>query len=373
MLPTVTEVCRTSLLTGDRKRGEQTEEREGFAANRALQAVSAPGRPPVLFHKASLTTPGGLALPHDVRQAVADPAQRVVGVVVNAVDDHLTRGDQIRVRWDLESVRPLGRVLDAAEEAGRLVVLTADHGHVLREPGAHRRSGSTPGGERWRIPPPPPGEDEVAVRGPRVLLGGGSVVLPVEDQISYGVPKHGYHGGATPAEVLVPVEVLARHPPSGWVHRPLTSPTWWGDTTGASPLPAPAAGTARPRRRWQPDQDALFEPAGPVPGSRSEPRTGWVDRLLASPAFQGQRARLPRPMPDERLRQYLSALDAHGGAMLLTALAARTGEPADALRMALAFVQRLLNLDGAQVLAIRADGMVQLDRALLGLQFEIAV
>jgi hypothetical protein len=59
--------------------------------------------------------------------------------------------------------------------------------------------------------------------------------------------------------------------------------------------------------------------------------------------------------------------------MPLAALSGRTGEPADTLRMALTQVQRLVNLDGAEVLAVRADGTVVLNRALLGLQFEIDV
>lgn len=89
VLPTVTEICRTSLLTGQRLVGGQAEEREGFSGHRSLRAVSTMSKPPVLFHKASLVTPAGVALPEEVRRAVADPQQRVVGVVVNAVDDHL--------------------------------------------------------------------------------------------------------------------------------------------------------------------------------------------------------------------------------------------------------------------------------------------
>ena len=39
--------------------------------------------------------------------------------------------------------------------------------------------------------------------------------------------------------------------------------------------------------------------------------------------------------------------------------------------MALTLVQRLLNLDGAEVLAVRADGTVALNRELLAVQFEV--
>lgn len=374
VLPTVTEACRTSLLTGQRRVGDQADEREGFRTHPTLRAVSSPAKPPVLFHKASLVTPAGL--PEDVRESIGDPRQRIVGVVVNAVDDHLARGDQIRVSWELASMRPLGWLLGAAEEAGRLVVLTADHGHVLRRPGSHQRQATSPGGERWRTAPPAPGDGEIALSGPRVLLGGGAVVLPIDERLYYGVTKHGYHGGATPAEVLVPIEVLARPLPDGWTPRPLAAPHWWVDGAGQVSLPTAVREPARSRKKPLPDQEALFEtPAAPIASSGAPRATArpWIDRLLASPAFAAnpQRSRLPRPVADERIRHYLAVIDANGGSIPLSAMSVRTGEPPDALRMALAMVQRVLNLDGAEVLAVRPDGTVMLNRELLGLQFEI--
>jgi len=104
MFPTITEVSRTSLLSGARIKGGQAEERSGFVAHPGLRAASAGQKSPVLFHKAQLVGPSGLALPDDVRNAVSDPTQRVVGVVVNAIDDHLSKGQQLRVGWGLESL-----------------------------------------------------------------------------------------------------------------------------------------------------------------------------------------------------------------------------------------------------------------------------
>lgn len=368
LLPTVTEASRASLLTGTRTVGGQDVERGGFAAHPGLRAVSSPTRPPVLLHKAALVGPSGAALPDDVRRLVADPDQRVVGVVVNAVDDHLARGNQVRVGWDLNALRPLSWLLDAAREAGRVVVVTADHGHVLHRADAIVRQ-LPGGGERWRTAPPPAGDGEVELAGPRVLLGGGRVVVPADARLRYGGHKHGYHGGATPEEVLVPVAVLARGLPDGWHHHPLAAPAWW---TGHEAVAAPAV-PARPAPAPAPTtpagQASLFEPADQVPAAGAS----WVDALLASPAFVDHRARvrLPRPMPDDRLRRYLDAIAANGDAIPLPALAARTGEPADTLRMALSLVQRLVNLDGAEILAVRADGTVSLNRELAGLQFGI--
>jgi hypothetical protein len=372
LLPTVTEASRTALLTGSRTIGGQAEERAGFTAHPGLRAVSTPTRPPVLFHKAALVGPAGTALPDEVREVVADPDQRVVGVVVNAVDDHLARGDQVRVGWDLASFRPLGWLLDAAAEAGRVVVLTADHGHVLQRPDSIVRQ-LPGGGERWRIPPPPPQDDEVEVAGPRVLLGNGRVVLPADGRLHYGGHKHGYHGGATPEEVLVPVEVLARRLPDGWQHRPVTTPDWWdAETPSVPPPPPPRLSTSR--LGPVSGQASLFETdTGPGPVVAPVARTTWVDGLLASPAFLAnrERVRLPRPISDERIRTYLAEVDANGGALQLTALSTRTGEPTDTLRMALTLVQRLVNLDGAEILAVRADGTIELNQQLATIQFEL--
>jgi hypothetical protein len=98
-----------------------------------------------------------------------------------------------------------------------------------------------------------------------------------------------------------------------------------------------------------------------------------VDALLVAPTFATaqRRARLPRPIADERLRRYLEAIEQNGGSIPLAALSERTGEPADALRIALALVQRLLNVDGAGVLTVRADGTIELNRELLLVQFEL--
>jgi len=99
----------------------------------------------------------------------------------------------------------------------------------------------------------------------------------------------------------------------------------------------------------------------------------WIEELLGATSFASHRAqaRLPRPIDDGRIIRYLTAIDANGGSIPLTALAERTGEPADQLRMALTLVQRLLNLDGAAILTIGADQSVRLDAELLAFQFGV--
>ena len=377
-LPTVTEASRTSLLSGRLGVGGQAEEREGFATHPALRAASPATRPPVLFHKADLVGPSGDALGPEVASALSDSDQRVVGVVVNAIDDHLARGDQLVVNWGVDSIRPVRWLLDAAAEAGRVLVLTSDHGHVLRRPESRLRRPAASGGERWRSEPPEPGQGETRIRGPRVLLGGGSVVLPWDDRILYGTHKHGYHGGATAEETLVPVGVHARTLPDGWVHHPEAVPTWWSGveqevvSAPSSPaaLPSEQPGSFVPRLF---DLEPLPTRSVQPPNTVANPPTTWVDRLLASPAFAAyrQRSRLPRPLDDERLRRYLTPIALNGNVMPLAALSVASGEAVDTLRMGISQVQRLLNVDGAEVLAMRADGTVEMNAALLAIQFDL--
>ena len=377
-LPTVTEASRSSLLTGHLGVGGQAEEREGFAAHPGLRAASPATRPPMLFHKADLVGPSGDALGPEVASALSDPEQRVVGVVVNAIDDHLARGDQVVVNWGVDSIRPLRWLLDAAAEAGRVLVLTSDHGHVLRRPETRLRRPSASGGERWRLEPPEPEQGEIRIRGLRVVLGGGSVVLPWDDRILYGTHKHGYHGGATAEEALVAIAVHARSLPDGWVHHPEAVPSWWSGVeqeVGSAPSSPAALPSAQPAS-FEP---RLFDPEAALtrliqhPSTTASPPTTWVDRLLTSPAFVAyrQRSRLPRPLDDERLRRYLTPVALNGNVMPLAALSVASGEAIDTLRMGLSQVQRLLNVDGAEVLALRADGTVEVNAALLSIQFDL--
>src|SRR5260370_23828533 len=53
-LPTVTEISRTSLLSGRLIRGNAALERTAFAEHQRLREVSKAGKPPLLFHNADL-------------------------------------------------------------------------------------------------------------------------------------------------------------------------------------------------------------------------------------------------------------------------------------------------------------------------------
>src|SRR5205823_5491752 len=105
-------------------RGGQAEAAAGFAAHAALARASRNAGHPLLFHKAELSGAMGNDLSADLRAAVAS-GRRVVGVVVNAVDDHLLKGDQVQARWTVEYIRVLRPLLYEAALAGRAVILAS--------------------------------------------------------------------------------------------------------------------------------------------------------------------------------------------------------------------------------------------------------
>jgi hypothetical protein len=368
VLPTVTEASRASLLSGRRCTGLAPAEKSAFAAHAGLRAVAPTGPPPVLFHKADITTPDGAALAAPLRGAIADASRRVVGVVVNTIDDHLARGQQLRVRWTSDAIAPLDALLAEAAAAGRVVVLTSDHGHVIDHGAAYRPGNDA--AERWRPALTQPADDELEVRGPRVLLGEGRIVAPWTERLRYGTPKHGYHGGLTPQEVLVPLVVLARADaiPAGWEPGSDDAPGWW--RRDAAPLP-PQLSTRTPALPpVRPSVPTLFdEQAPPTP---DEPR--WIADLVSSDVYASQRAAAGRQaLDDERTRALLRALDRRGGTALLETLATDAGIPSLRIRGAITSLRRLLNVDGYDVVSLSDDGTVTVNKAMLALQFGVEV
>src|SRR5215207_218328 len=51
-------------------------------------------------------------------------------------------------------------------------------------------------------------------------------------KVRYAQKKPGYHGGASLAELTIPIVVLRPHGtalPSGWIEAPPQEPTWWNE------------------------------------------------------------------------------------------------------------------------------------------------
>ena len=105
-----------------------------------------------------------------MREAIRARDQKVVGVVYNAVDDHLSGSDQLHQTWTVDDLRLLGPLLHEARLAGRALLITADHGRVLEDGTTQRGREET---ARWRSGSKA-AEDEVELSGGRVLAPGGA-------------------------------------------------------------------------------------------------------------------------------------------------------------------------------------------------------
>ena len=377
-LPTVTICSRASLLAGRLTAGGQDVEREGFESHDRLVEAGG-GQRPRLFHKSDLRVSESEVAP-EPRELIADAEQRVVGVVVNGVDDFLGAGGQVRLAAGLDGVPLMRQLLGAALEGGRTIVLTSDHGHILGS--GQRVIAPNGGGERFRlVGDQGPADDEVLLEGPRVLRGDGRIVAAADDGVRYiGVAKYGYHGGATPAEVLCPLFVLTSQQTEleGWQPIGRHVPTWWDPARPDVELEldvgvVPEAPVAATPAAEEP-QLSLLEPTTTpsVAAAPAASRPAWLDQLLASPRLEDQRQLAGRVSLEEAdLALLLRVLVASGGTASGAALQRTLDVPSSRLRGKLEAARTLLDVDGYPVLRIEADGTAALNIDLLVQQFEI--
>jgi PglZ domain len=383
VLPTLTEVSRASLLCGELRAGGQDVELRGYQA-----LTGAFGLRAALFHKKPLDSSRlGFAVADDVAAAIADVAgQPLVTCVLNTIDDALDRSDPGGTQWGADAVRHLVPLLDRARNAGRIVVLTADHGHVVEHRQGTQRAYPDISSGRSRAATGQVGDGEVLVAGPRVLRHDRRAVLAVDERLRYGPLKAGYHGGGAPAEAVVPVAVLVPGavPEGVSLHlAPPQEPAWWidpvaPDDTAAAPPPAapPQRPAADYRRRRQEAAPTLFDApqAEPAPDHQAAPRSPVPAAVLKTAAYAAQKKIAGRvSVTDDQVRGLLDALVAAPGHRLVPAQAAAALAVSPVvLRGAILHVQRLLNMEGYPVLRVDADGStVVLDEALLGEQFGI--
>lgn len=360
VLPTLTQRSRCSLLCGELREGADNVERSGFLTlikNAGLQATG--GVPDPIFHKADLDAiPAGASLATDVRNAIADTErQPLVAVVLNYVDDTLHHTDPGGTDWTLKTITHLRAVLDAAKNAGRAVVITSDHGHIIEYGTSAKVSRDNTYGQRAHADfNAVDSEREVVVEGPRVLTKDHRVVLAVDETLRYGTRNAGYHGGGTPAEALVPVVVLVAGRVPDWANPVVGGePSWWH--AGAALPPTVATKVREPEL-------SLFDSAPDQPAST------LPDRVIASRVFASQRKLAGRiVVTDAQIKSLLATLL---GAHELTAAQAATAlaVPAGSVNGALLQVKRVLDVEGYEVLSSR-DGVVKLDLAALKEQFGV--
>lgn len=363
-LPSVTSYSRASLFAGIVKGGNQGTERDDLARHPSLRRAGT--QAPVLLHKGELGAANGLA--PDARYAVSTSQLRVVGAVVNAVDDWLDKSDQVLPRWSVGGVPLLDALLQEAAAANRAVVILSDHGHLLDHNTSLRARAEA---ARWRLPSTgPAAEGEVVATGTRVreATGHDSVVLAWSESLRYSGKRTGYHGGASPQEVVAPVAVLSRDDlgVAGW--RPVVdlAPPWWDATPRVTAAPATAAVRA---------VTSVGTQAAPVasPAPTPSPTPVWIDAVLASPVYAAQRSLAGRMAPrDDQMRIVLETLHRFQDRAPRAAVAAALGLPDVRVRGLVANVRRVLNVEGFAVLEEEeGTGTLLLNRALLGVQFGV--
>jgi hypothetical protein len=329
--PTLTEVSRAALFAGiaDPRFGDQGTDKDDmrWASNPHVRALL-PEAPPKVFFRRDILA--GHELIEDVKQAIAGD-QRVVAVVVNAIDEQLKGSLQVASDYTKSRILPLEALLSAAEGAERAVLLVADHGHVpgdaMRVAGGRIPPGRE-GGARWRAlaEGEQPQEGEVLL--PQTSWkprGAAGIAALWDSSVANRAPHYGEHGGLSLAEAVAPAFLIAPE----WLDRVagedsqlsccvLPEPDWWLLKIARPPAPPPVA--VEPPK--PPTQAALpgleLEPAPaqattPAPHAFStEP--ALVVKLRQSKVFTQQIAGMPKP-DVERVLTWLKVLVEMGGTL----------------------------------------------------------
>jgi PglZ domain len=385
-LPTLTTVSRAALFKGKRLEPGEAEDTAKdparFAAHKGLTKLL--DEAPQLYLRPDVETATG-ELSKKAALLVRSKA-RIVAVVVNAIDDQLKGSRQMRVPCDLEHIKPLGPLLQEATEAGRAVLLVADHGHVL---GARMSSVNAPdaGAKRWRPlgADDTPGPNEVCVSADSTWRprGKARVALLFRETEAYGGSSHvGEHGGASLAEVVSPAILVASDRLRQRVQieegeddealevTPFPSPPWWDlrvrrvaertapvdATPGPEPSPAPArqlviplvdvAPPKPPKERRGPSRPPAA-PAGALAETGS-PRP-LASAMLARSKLLKERQRERGSEPRAAMMAWVDLLAAHEGRMAAKLFAREAGLLAHQAAGAVSEMGEWLNVDTYQV------------------------
>ena len=383
-VPSITTYSRTSLLSGELVKGDQSIEKRNFEANAALKQVCDKRYPPVLFHKKEVTEGARGIVGDDLSKAILSANNKIVGVVFNAIDDRLSSAQQMREEWTINRISPLGAVLKLARDSGRVVILASDHGHVWHRPEAQLCAGDC--GSRWRSDTDDVHEGEVAIKGSRVREENGnrSVIVPWVETIYYGRQQNGYHGGATPQEMVSPLVILMDKTStySGLFQCEYPKPEWWLAPPVASAVveepPVIIVKPKMPMGLFDEQLDQEKKPVTtpiktkPVPQPTTVP-AAWLERLFVSTGYKDQKDFVRRHAPeDDLVRRCLAALDSSGGIMTPAAFSKVADIPAARLDGLIARIQRLLNVDGYEILTFsRTENRIELNVPKLKRQFDL--
>lgn len=357
VLPTLTQRSRCSLLCGELREGDSNRERTGFLSLLRESGLEATGGvPDPIFHKKALdAVPSGAQLATDVRNAIADTdRQKLVAIVLNYVDDTLHHTDPGGTDWTLQTITYLAPLLAAAKNAGRTVVITSDHGHIIEYGTSAKVARANTYGQRahgdlTHVDP----DREVMVTGPRVLTESQQVVLAVDETIRYEARNAGYHGGATPAEAIVPVVALVAGELFEGASRVVgAEPSWW-HAGALAPIEIPPVVTTKKGRKPVQDSPGLFDD----PGHSAASASGLPGAVLRSKVFAEQMRRSSRiVLREDQIQSLLQALLATSAREItLAQAAAALGVETARAKGALMQAKPLLDVEGYEVLRVDRD------------------
>jgi hypothetical protein len=323
--PTLTQLSRGAFFAGkaDPRFGNEGTDKDPlrWKTNKALADVLSEEAPPLFVRRDILS---GHDLARDIREAIQSEC-RAVAVVVNAVDEELKGSIQVARDYSVAQIHPLETLLSAAEESERVVLLVADHGHVLGD-GTRILEGrldrDRPGGARWRAlaEGEEPRADEVVLpKTAWVPRGWDRVAVLWDPAVVNKSASYGEHGGLSLAEVVAPAlliapEWLERGLPddSDVAMRPLPTPDWW-DLRARRPVERPAR--SAPKRPVPSAQVPLF---GPTPEPIAPPAPpaspAIVASLRRSAVFQSHTQGQPAA-EIERVLSWLAILVDAGGSL----------------------------------------------------------
>ncbi|HEY1816356.1 MAG TPA: BREX-2 system phosphatase PglZ [Kofleriaceae bacterium] len=381
--PTLTEVSRAALFAGvaDPRFGDQGTDKDDarWAANSAVRELVGEEPLKVFFRR---DIHAGHELLADVKQAVAGD-QRVVAVVVNAIDEQLKGSLQVAVDYSKIPILPLEALLSAADGADRAVLLVADHGHVAGD-AMQVAGGRIPvgreGGARWRalVDGEQPQDGEVVL--PRTSWkprGAAGVAALWNTSVANRAPHYGEHGGLSLAEAVAPAFLIGPE----WLDRAsgddvelscrvLPEPDWWALKV-ARPEVRPAAQEPKaPPKLGQLPLPSTAPPPEPAatPPAPSEP--ALIAQLRVSKLFIQHISGVTKP-DIERVLGWLGALVEAGGAMNAADFARACGVRGHQVGGVVARMG-LLNADGFAIVEHDAAGRrVVLHKARLLSQFGV--
>jgi len=393
-LPTTTEVSRSAFFAGKEMPSGSTlntqQDPERFRDNKALQPFCDEALGPKLLLRGEGHTLDGSAS-SEALSTIAETKRRVVGVVVNAIDASLKSDPQQAHQWTVDSIRSLSALLDAARDAGRSVLLVADHGHV---PADRLRTLSAPGqaGARWR---PWLGDGDAIQAGELKFSGSGvytpkgaqgAVLLATED-LRYGAAAHaGEHGGATLAEVVAPCVLIGWDEPGpealvdkALKPRPAYVPDWWHFAVRPE-VEIPRTPTPPSVKRKKGVSEAQLglpmlsqEPPPPPPAAVSRTEPPKPEGALAVFAKCDMlMARAPNAAEREQVTQAVGLLLSRGGALAAEVFAQHMSVLTYRVEGYVRRFQEILNVDGYLVLRFDSGTrQIFLDKSKLEQQFEV--